>query len=89
MGILVLFEICVQYTFFCPTWSMILQGIFESGEKIDLEPITMVTPSVAGSVFILKTNFMPGASGKGGNGRMVLRESVHEGTCRRGRNQGQ
>jgi hypothetical protein len=68
---------------------MILQGIFEFGEKIDLEPLTRKAACVAGSVFLSKTNFMPGASSKGGNGRVVSRESVREGACMRRRNRGQ
>ncbi len=72
-----MFEICVQYTFFCLTWPIILRGIFKPGEKIDLEPLTLMAACVAGSIFISKMNFMPGASGKGGNGRMVSGESLH------------
>jgi hypothetical protein len=36
-------ELCVWYTFFCLTRLMILPGIFESGEKIDLDYLALAT----------------------------------------------
>ena len=44
---------------------------------------------MTGLVFILKPNFMSGASGEGADGRKGTKERVCEGARVRGRNQGQ
>ncbi len=48
--------------------------------------VTMIDAWVTGSVFILKANFITGASGEGGDGRKGSKERVCKGARARGRN---
>ncbi len=74
---------------------MLTGGLWASMAIVAREPeekvmtAMMMEACVTGSVFILKANFIGGASGEGWNGRKGSKERVCKGVCMRGRNHGQ